>query len=109
VTNHFLPGVVVIGDAFQSVSPATGSGLSKVLTDVKTLSNTYIPMWKNKQRIDSADVMAFYHHQEKLACDKRSLKSWYYSDFAPNERASLPSRVRRRVAFSLRYRAQKLA
>ena len=40
-----LDGVVMIGDALQSVCPATGTGLSKVLTDVMLLCEEYVPTW----------------------------------------------------------------
>jgi 2-polyprenyl-6-methoxyphenol hydroxylase-like FAD-dependent oxidoreductase len=35
-------GMVLIGDAYQSVCPSTGMGLSKVLTDVEVLCNEFV-------------------------------------------------------------------
>ena len=103
--NHHVPGVIVIGDAFQSVSPATGSGLSKVLTDVSVLSNLYRGKWKNMQAVGVEEVKAFYRHQTKAVCDRQSLKSWYYSDFGPNSTRSLLGRLQRRLDFSLQFPA----
>ena len=40
-----LDGVVMIGDALQGVCPATGTGLSKLLTDVVLLCEEYVPTW----------------------------------------------------------------
>ncbi len=98
-----VPGVVVIGDSFQSVSPATGSGLTKVLTDVKTLSETYIPRWIHQQSISAKDITAFYKNAEKAAADRRSLKSWFYADYGALKKMSITGRVLRFILLALRH------
>lgn len=98
-----VPGVVAIGDSFQSVSPATGSGLSKVLTDVQMLSQTYIPEWFKKDSISAADVSAFYKDKRKVTIDRRSLKSWYYAGYGEMKRPSLLTRISRFIQLCLRY------
>ena len=45
VRTHALDGVVLIGDAFCTVCPITGTGIDKALTDVDRLCNTHIPAW----------------------------------------------------------------
>ncbi|MFN0186063.1 MAG: FAD-dependent oxidoreductase [Aquabacterium sp.] len=68
------PGVVAIGDAYQSVCPTTGTGLSKVLTDVDVLCNAFVPDWMASGAIDAAATARFYAHADKTAKDEYSLR-----------------------------------
>ena len=73
-TEHAVnPGVVLLGDAFQSVCPATGSGLSKVLVDVQTLLR-HVPQWLQTDGMNSNKIHQFYADASKQATDKRSLQ-----------------------------------
>jgi 2-polyprenyl-6-methoxyphenol hydroxylase-like FAD-dependent oxidoreductase len=67
------PGVVLIGDAFQSACPATGLGLSKVLTDVDVLSRC-IPCWLATPGMGTGKLVDLYNHPRKLATDSRALQ-----------------------------------
>jgi 2-polyprenyl-6-methoxyphenol hydroxylase-like FAD-dependent oxidoreductase len=67
------PGVVVVGDAFQSVCPSTGRGLSKVLTDVDVLCNECIPAWWGKPELGAELVAGFYRHPRKVEVDADAL------------------------------------
>ena len=106
LVSQSTPGVVVIGDSFQSVSPATGSGLSKVLTDVKTLSKSYIPQWKNQRKISVDDIASYYKNQQKTVIDRRSLKSWFYSDYGSLERMPILGRIKRFLQLYFRHGAR---
>jgi len=67
-------GLVLVGDAFLSVSPATGTGLSKVLTDVDLLCREFMPRWLDStRRVEAASIAAFYASAAKKAVDERSL------------------------------------
>jgi 2-polyprenyl-6-methoxyphenol hydroxylase-like FAD-dependent oxidoreductase len=66
-------GMVLIGDAYQSVCPSTGMGLSKVLTDVDVLCNEFVPRWMAAGSIATSDVAAFYVHERKSAVDDCAL------------------------------------
>ena len=70
-------GVVLAGDAFQSVCPSTGSGLSKVLTDVAALA-TLVPEWLATPGMPATKIEAFYAHPNKQAVDASSLRSAVY-------------------------------
>ena len=72
VEGHRQAGLVVIGDAFQSVCPATGTGLSKVLTDVDRLT-ALLPDWLDGPEISAETVEALYADPRKTACDQNSL------------------------------------
>jgi len=73
-----LDGVVMIGDALQSVCPATGTGLSKVLTDVKLLCEEYVPAWLRSKDLAASVIAEFYHDPRKRACDSNSLEAAQY-------------------------------
>ena len=72
-----LSGVVLAGDACQSVCPSTGSGLSKVLTDVVVLAEL-VPEWLSTPGMPSEKIAAFYDHPEKRAVDAASLQAAVY-------------------------------
>jgi 2-polyprenyl-6-methoxyphenol hydroxylase-like FAD-dependent oxidoreductase len=67
------PGVVLIGDAFQSVCPSTGLGLDKILTDVDVLSMC-VSRWLATPGMDADKLADFYNHPRKLASDSRALQ-----------------------------------
>ncbi len=67
------PGVVLIGDAFQSACPATGLGMDKVLTDVDALSEC-LPGWLATPGMSAAKMAEFYQHPRKLAVDSLALQ-----------------------------------
>lgn len=71
------PGLAVIGDAYQSACPATGSGCTKVLNDVDVLSSL-IPKWMASPGMPAAKVDELYDHPQKVAVDARSLHSAGY-------------------------------
>jgi 2-polyprenyl-6-methoxyphenol hydroxylase-like FAD-dependent oxidoreductase len=68
------PGVVLIGDAFQSVCPSTGMGLEKVLTDVEALAEC-VPRWWATPGMGVDKLTEFYSHPRKAACDARALRN----------------------------------
>lgn len=68
------PGVVLVGDAYQSVCPSTGMGLSKVLTDVDVLCNTFVPDWLAAPELPAARIADFYAHARKNEVDDRALQ-----------------------------------
>jgi 2-polyprenyl-6-methoxyphenol hydroxylase-like FAD-dependent oxidoreductase len=67
------PGVVLVGDAFQTACPATGLGVSKILTDVDVLS-TCIPRWLATPGMGTDKLGDFYNHPSKLAADSLALQ-----------------------------------
>jgi 2-polyprenyl-6-methoxyphenol hydroxylase-like FAD-dependent oxidoreductase len=73
VNEHNLPGVVMIGDAFQNACPAMGMGLDKVLTDVDVLSEC-IPQWLTSPGMSGSKLAGFYEHPRKSVTDLRALQ-----------------------------------
>ena len=73
------PGVVVVGEEFQSVSPATGTGLDKVLTDVAVLCREHVPEWLSTPGMGAEKTSRFYRDRTKRRVDERSRAEWTHS------------------------------
>jgi len=68
------PGVVLIGDAFRTACPVSGTGASKAMVDAERLCNAYVPQWLAQDTISAADIAQFYADGEKQASDAQSRK-----------------------------------
>ncbi|QPF82434.1 FAD-dependent monooxygenase [Bradyrhizobium genosp. L] len=68
-TGYRQPGVVLVGDAFASTCPVTGTGTDKVFTDVAQLCNVHIPAWLASEGMGLDKIAAFYDDPVKTACD----------------------------------------
>lgn len=78
VTTPKLPGIVLIGDARRTSCPATGTGITRILNDVKDLSRTFAPQWLEMTRIEASATRLFYADEHRCALDadmhRRSLR-----------------------------------
>ena len=72
-----MPGVVLVGDAFCTTCPVTGTGSDKVFTDVERLCSVHIPRWLATDGLSEAKIAAFYADPVKTACDAWSLQQAY--------------------------------
>ena len=68
-TGHRQAGVVLVGDAFETTCPVTGTGSDKVFTDVERLCNVHIPGWLATEGMGETKIAAFYDDPVKQACD----------------------------------------
>ena len=68
-SGHRQPGVVLVGDAFETTCPVTGTGTDKVFTDVEGLCNIHIPAWLATDGMHIGKISAFYDDPVKTACD----------------------------------------
>ena len=68
-TGYRQPGVVLVGDAFATTCPVTGTGTDKVFTDVAQLCNVHIPAWLATEGMGADKIAAFYDDPVKQACD----------------------------------------
>ncbi len=71
---HKRPGVVLIGDSFHAPCPASGTGMLRILHDVKVLADGYLPQWLSTPGMDADKIAAFYDDGAKRALDARSLR-----------------------------------
>jgi 2-polyprenyl-6-methoxyphenol hydroxylase-like FAD-dependent oxidoreductase len=91
-------GAVLVGDAFQSVCPTTGTGLSKVLTDVDVLANDCIRSWLRTSGMGSSKISQYYDHPRKRLVDKGSWdRAQYRKKFSLD--ASLRWKAHRELAY----------
>jgi 2-polyprenyl-6-methoxyphenol hydroxylase-like FAD-dependent oxidoreductase len=68
-TGYRQPGIVLVGDAFATTCPVSGTGTDKVFTDVTQLCNVHIPAWLATEGMSEAKVASFYADPVKQACD----------------------------------------
>ncbi len=76
-TQYLKPGIVLVGDAFETTCPVTGTGTDKVFTDVERLCNVHIPAWLATDGMDVGKIAAFYDDPVKTACDAWSSAKAY--------------------------------
>jgi 2-polyprenyl-6-methoxyphenol hydroxylase-like FAD-dependent oxidoreductase len=76
-SGHRQPGVVLVGDAFETTCPVTGTGTDKVFTDVERLCNVHIPAWLATSGMAETKIAAFYDDPVKTECDAWSIEKAY--------------------------------
>jgi 2-polyprenyl-6-methoxyphenol hydroxylase-like FAD-dependent oxidoreductase len=76
-TGHRRPGIVLVGDAFETTCPVTGTGTDKVFTDVERLCNVHIPAWLTTDGMGEDKIAGFYDDPVKQACDAWSSAKAY--------------------------------
>ncbi|ACL61385.1 FAD-dependent oxidoreductase [Methylobacterium nodulans] len=75
--NYVRPGLVLIGDAFATACPASGTGTQKVFTDVHRLCSVYVPRWLAMGAIDEREISNFYADRIKKRSDRYSARKAY--------------------------------
>lgn len=76
---HRQAGVALVGDSYQGACPSTGTGLSKVLTDVDVLCNECIPRWLATPGMGAEKINEYYDSAVKRASDRFSLGAAFHS------------------------------
>jgi 2-polyprenyl-6-methoxyphenol hydroxylase-like FAD-dependent oxidoreductase len=76
-TGYRRAGLVLVGDAFETTCPVTGTGTDKVFVDVERLCNVHIPAWLATEGMDESKIAAFYDDQVKRECDAWSIAKAY--------------------------------
>lgn len=98
VEGHLQPGVVLIGDAFQTNCPAAGTGVARLLVDVERLCTEYAPRWLGTEGMGREKISEFYSDPDKVAADQQSLKMARFRQ-ALTSRNDIGWDVRRRLHF----------
>jgi 2-polyprenyl-6-methoxyphenol hydroxylase-like FAD-dependent oxidoreductase len=73
-TNHLQPGVVLLGDAYMTTCPTTGTGLERALGDVDTLIGR-LPDWLATPGMGIDKLGQFYNDPAKLQRDGAAMRS----------------------------------
>lgn len=72
---HERDGLVVIGDAFHAPCPASGTGMLRILHDIRVLSEGYLPHWLSAGSVNRNSIATFYADRDKRKLDAKSLRS----------------------------------
>ncbi|WP_025035331.1 FAD-dependent oxidoreductase [Bradyrhizobium sp. DOA9] len=107
VEGHLQPGIVLIGDAFQTNCPAAGTGVARLLVDVDRLCTEYVPQWLMTAGMDLDKISQFYADRDKIAADQQSLKMARFRQ-ALTSRNDIGWDVRRRLHFLRRSLAHRV-
>ena len=94
---HAIDGVVLIGDAFRSCCPATGMGVTRILTEIRALTRTHLPAWLATPGMGADKIAAFYADPAKLRVDERAARRAETARDT-STRTTLPWRARRTLA-----------
>jgi 2-polyprenyl-6-methoxyphenol hydroxylase-like FAD-dependent oxidoreductase len=92
-TGYRQPGVVLVGDAFATTCPVTGTGTDKVFTDVAQLCNVHIPAWLATEGMGEDKIASFYDDPVKQACDAWSMAKAFSFRKVTIETAALLARA----------------
>lgn len=75
---QYLARTVLSGDAFQSVNPANGVGLSKCLADAQALVDLLPQL--SRSNLSKVDLAAYYRDARKRKVDQKALKGWRWTN-----------------------------
>lgn len=92
--NAVQPGIALIGDAFSTACPVSGTGASKALLDAERLCNVHVPDWLATPGMSKDKIAAFYRDPQKAACDAHSLKTSLFAKRSMLGRSALWSAYR---------------
>lgn len=110
VEGHLQPGIVLIGDAFQTSCPAAGTGVSRLLVDVERLCTAYLPEWLKTDGMGTEKISMFYSDREKIASDERAFRMAHFRQALTSD-AGMRWDLRRRLHFlrrNLRHRVDSI-
>jgi 2-polyprenyl-6-methoxyphenol hydroxylase-like FAD-dependent oxidoreductase len=68
-TNYQQPGVVLVGDAFFTSCPTTGTGIDKAFNDVDILVNRHVSNWLASPGMGLEKIAQFYADPDKVQRD----------------------------------------
>ncbi|MFI4973379.1 MAG: FAD-dependent oxidoreductase [Caulobacterales bacterium] len=71
---HVQPGTVLLGDAFATSCPATGMGVTRILTEVRQLAQVYVPAWFATPGMSQDKIACFYADPAKRGFERLSLR-----------------------------------
>lgn len=87
-----LKSVILAGDEFQSVSPATGMGISKCLTDVEAAMGLFTPLQAEPGR--PPELERYFLNARKRRVDEDARRRWEWANETATSR-SLRTRLRK--------------
>jgi 2-polyprenyl-6-methoxyphenol hydroxylase-like FAD-dependent oxidoreductase len=73
--NLLQPGIVLVGDAFSTACPVSGTGAAKALLDAERLCHAHVPGWFVTPGMGVEKVAQFYNDPEKRRSDAHSFRT----------------------------------
>ena len=73
--NLLQGGVALVGDAFATACPVSGTGAAKALLDAERLCNIYVPAWLASPGMGVEKVAQYYNDPDKRRSDAHSLRT----------------------------------
>lgn len=98
VKGHLQPGVVLVGDAFQTSCPAAGTGVSRLLVDIERLCTVHLPRWLETDGMDVDKIAQFYADEEKVASDETAFRMAHFRQALTSD-SRISWGLRRRLHF----------
>jgi len=97
IKNFAKDRLIILGDEFQGVNPGTGTGFSKILSEINVLVKIYIPRWINNNDFSKKEISRFYRDRKKLDSDISSMQQWinFYRD--ANRKNDLFTKIKQRM------------
>ena len=103
VEGALQPGIALVGDAFSTACPVSGTGAAKALLDVERLCNVYVPAWLATPGMGAEKIAQYYNDPQKRRSDAHSFQT---SVFAKRRRARRRSPLDRGALGLLRRRGR---
>ena len=73
--NVLQPGVALVGDAFSTACPVSGTGAAKALLDVERLCSAYVPQWLASGGMSVEKIAQYYNDADKKKSDAHSFRT----------------------------------
>jgi 2-polyprenyl-6-methoxyphenol hydroxylase-like FAD-dependent oxidoreductase len=73
--NLLQPGVALVGDAFSTACPVSGTGAAKALLDAERLCNVHVPTWLETAGMSVEKIAQYYNDAEKRRSDAHSFRT----------------------------------
>jgi 2-polyprenyl-6-methoxyphenol hydroxylase-like FAD-dependent oxidoreductase len=74
--DHVLqPGCALVGDAFSTACPVSGTGAAKALLDAERLCNIHVPAWLATDGMSVEKIAQYYNDPEKRRSDTHSFRT----------------------------------
>lgn len=73
--NLLRPGIALVGDAFSTACPVSGTGAAKALLDAERLCNAYVPQWLATPGMSVEKIAQFYQDSAKRQSDAHSFRT----------------------------------
>ena len=73
--NEQQPGIVLLGDAFSTACPVSGTGASKAMTDAARLCNHHVPAWLSTPAMGAEKIASFYADPVRARTHAHSLEA----------------------------------